>query len=72
MTAIIVAKLGPSAATNTRATKIIGKPREMSTRRMINASILPPKYPARSPSVVPMTPLTTIASRDTRRDTLAP
>ena len=50
----------------------MGKPSEMSTMRMINPSILPPKYPAMSPSVVPMTPLTMIASRDTRRETLAP
>src|SRR5256885_2353912 len=32
ITKFIVAKLGPSAATNTRATRIRGKPNEMSTR----------------------------------------
>ena len=72
MITMTVVKLGPSAATNTRAIKIMGKPRAMSTRRMINASTLPPKYPASRPSVVPIKPLTRMASIDTRSDTLEP
>ena len=43
MTTMTVVKLGPSAATNTRAIKMIGNPSEISTRRMMTASVLPPK-----------------------------
>jgi hypothetical protein len=38
-----VPKLGPTAATSTRANKIVGKDSEMSTRRMMSESAQRPK-----------------------------
>src|SRR2546426_3807843 len=67
-----VLKLGPTEATRTSASKIVGMDREMSTSRMSRPSIRPPKYPEIRPSAVPTMPPTKIAIADTVRDTRAP
>src|SRR5215510_10785911 len=67
-----VPKLGPTAATRTSASKIVGKDSEMSTSRMSRESVRPPKYPEIRPSAVPMMPPTKIAMADTVRETRAP
>src|SRR5262244_862882 len=67
-----VPKLGPTAATRTSASKIVGKDSEMSTSRMSRESTRPPKYPEISPSAVPTMPPTKIAIADTVRETRAP
>src|SRR5262245_984167 len=67
-----VPKLGPTAATRTSASKIVGKDSEISTSRMSSPSVRPPKYPEISPSAVPTMPPTKIAMADTVRDTRAP
>ena len=38
-----VAKLGPSAADRTSASRMVGNDKEMSTRRMTAESVRPPK-----------------------------
>src|SRR5215510_5746896 len=67
-----VPKLGPTEATSTSASKIVGKDSEMSTSRMSKESVRPPKYPEISPSAVPTMPPTKIAIADTVSDTRAP
>src|SRR2546422_344716 len=67
-----VLKLGPTEATRTSASKIVGMDREMSTSRMSRPSIRPPKYPEIRPSAVPTMPPTKTAIADTVRDTRAP
>ena len=61
MTPITVLVRGPSAATSTSPSRMIGMDNEISTRRMMSASTQPPQYPAVIPRAVPMMPLTTIA-----------
>src|SRR5262245_43522588 len=71
-TMMTVPKLGPTEATRTSASKIVGKDSEMSTSRMSRESIRPPKYPEIRPSAVPTIPPTKMAIADTVKDTRAP
>ena len=64
-TRITLNRLEPSTAIKHRAIKINGNDSIISTIRIITASIHPPKKPARSPSVTPITRDTTTAKMPT-------
>ena len=49
-----------------------GSPYKISTIRIMTESIFPPKNPATIPHETPMTNATPVATKPTRRETLAP
>ena len=63
---------GPRVAASTSATSTSEIDRDISTSRITTVSTQPPKYPARMPSTVPITPETTMAISDTTSASRAP
>ena len=71
-TRMTVIRLGPSAATKARASRIWGKDHVMSTTVMMTVSARPPTKPLIRPSVTPTSTLMTTASTPTSSEMRAP